>query len=157
MLSDENPAEQDKSTNRRVSMHLLVLSAFRRVFSRISIAQTIGSQCTFWCSVLSDYRTVQICGRRDKSQCTFWCSVLSDGNHAARIQLNKCLNAPFGAQCFPTPQSSSPHETPSASQCTFWCSVLSDGSRMLETCNAWEVSMHLLVLSAFRRTKALRP
>ena len=36
------------------------------------------------------------------------------------------------------------------SQCTFWCSVLSD--RMAPPCNRGEfpVSMHLLVLSAFR-------
>ena len=34
-------------------MHLLVLSAFRPFDSR-NAAALIGSQCTFWCSVLSD-------------------------------------------------------------------------------------------------------
>ena len=38
----------------RVSMHLLVLSAFRLVHLRSSPRQLRESQCTFWCSVLSD-------------------------------------------------------------------------------------------------------
>ena len=38
-----------------VSMHLLVLSAFRLVTSRLqALLRKILSQCTFWCSVLSD-------------------------------------------------------------------------------------------------------
>ena len=37
------------------------------------------SQCTFWCSVLSDRPTGSFhANRRAWSQCTFWCSVLSD-------------------------------------------------------------------------------
>ena len=83
-------------------MHLLVLSAFRR-----------GGEgyegCPAW------------------SQCTFWCSVLSDRNPLIELKLRRfSLNAPFGAQCFPTP-----HELNIQRE---------DG-----------VSMHLLVLSAFRR------
>ena len=37
-----------------VSMHLLVLSAFRRSASLPAGPGVPGSQCTFWCSVLSD-------------------------------------------------------------------------------------------------------
>ena len=35
-------------------MHLLVLSAFRREEIGKPYAASIASQCTFWCSVLSD-------------------------------------------------------------------------------------------------------
>ena len=36
------------------------------------------------------------------------------------------LNAPFGAQCFPTVDAGAWVGGPFGSQCTFWCSVLSD-------------------------------
>ena len=62
----------------RVSMHLLVLSAFR-----------LGSVFMSWESGLS--------------QCTFWCSVLSVlPGHAGRRLSTPSLNAPSGAQCFPS-------------------------------------------------------
>ena len=85
-----------------VSMHLLVLSAFRR-----------------------DH-LVELAGLFPLSQCTFWCSVLSDelGRNRRRFGLPG-LNAPFGAQCFPTSASVKPKRSS-------------------------YVSMHLLVLSAFR-------
>ena len=114
------------------------------------------------------------------SQCTFWCSVLSDPFKRApsgRVCLYG-LNAPSGAQCFPT-QTRCMHTTrpmsglnaPSgaqcfptvaprllstqllhASQCTFWRSVLSDRSRSASrsASSLSQVSMHLLALSAFR-------
>ena len=42
------------------------------------------------------------------------------------------------------------------SQCTFWCSVLSDSGNVRATrAFAARVSMHLLVLSAFRRKELL--
>ena len=109
-------------------MHLLVLSAFRPAGWHSEGSFPSRSQCTFWCSVLSDTKTLHP---------RLW---------------GFCLNAPFGAQCFPTgvvvvhvAAARDP------SQCTFWCSVLSDrvqfyggaGGRAI-------VSMHLLVLSAFR-------
>ena len=114
----------------QVSMHLLVLSAFRLVrggafgpFPPKSLNAPSGaqcfpthkhltrhppflrSQCTFWCSVLSDTKNLPLGDLRTRSQCTFWCSVLSDLNDGP--VLNEVL---------------------SASQCTFWCSVLSDVS-----------------------------
>ena len=86
------------------------------------------------------------------SQCTFWCSVLSDPFRRApsgRVCLYG-LNAPSGAQCFPTDRRLCDEAYPDESQCTFWCSVLSD-SETSPTCEApCTVSMHLLVLSAFR-------
>mgnify|MGYP000998925285 CR=1 FL=1 len=132
-----------------VSMHLLVLSAFRlhslsetmpsaaglnapfgaQCFPTGPGAQHVGfrrtSQCTFWCSVLSDSRTSGVGFSMWGSQCTFWCSVLSDSRECSFAPHAFCLNAPFGAQCFPT--------TPAAVSCI-----------------ARRVSMHLLVLSAFR-------
>ena len=158
-------------------MHLLVLSAFRpdrlprrRIqfeksqctfwcsvlsdWTRLPWRSSarVGSQCTFWCSVLSDTRRRRISSSGTRSQCTFWCSVLSDGivekvEAACDLGLNapfgaQCfptgqgylgghrrgsgLNAPFGAQCFPTWSHPQGDPTVDGSQCTFWCSVLSD-------------------------------
>ena len=42
-----------------------------------SYKTSMQSQCTFWCSVLSD-SIESIMDGEVKSQCTFWCSVLSD-------------------------------------------------------------------------------
>ena len=141
--------------NMNVSMHLLVLSTFRLrliLFLRCCIM----SQCTFWCSVLSDSSTVhqwfsrqvglnapfgaQCFPTRDgcltagsaRSQCTFWCSVLSDGTDYPVEEVCPGLNAPFGAQCFPTKHPREEKEGIRLSQCTFWCSVLSDINTLLK-------------------------
>ena len=83
-------------------MHLLVLSAFR-----------LGA--SVW------WRDIRV------SQCTFWCSVLSDSNPEAKGTLRVIgLNAPSGAQCFPTECKTLEDVIKLTSQCTFWCSVLSD-------------------------------
>ena len=161
--------------DRQVSMHLLVLSAFRLDTPHIIDLLLSAYQCTFWCSVLSD---VTQAGSGDvvKYQCTFWCSVLSDpfsilGNcqgslvsmhllvlsafrplqHLGELSGFPGINAPSGAQCFPT--SSSPcgrRKESKRYQCTFWCSVLSDATGDAPLINYALVSMHLLVLSAFR-------
>ena len=108
------------------------------------------SQCTFWCSVLSDLNgdaldeylimvsmhllvlsACRLSGEQSRpgvvqSQCTFWCSVLSDKDFLCMTKMTYwSLNAPSGAQCFPT-----------------GCG----GGRRGRS----PVSMHLLVLSAFR-------
>ena len=109
-----------------VSMHLLVLSAFRPGKSCLSTLPSMRSQCTFWCSVLSDPEVKAAFHSINRSQCTFWCSVLSDRQRKSpsfcahvsmhllvlsafrrrRIRLSlrgvQSLNAPSGAQCFPT-------------------------------------------------------
>ena len=90
--------------------------------------RNVLSQCTFWCSVLSDRNTDMNPEDRDLSQCTFWRSVLSD-NETPEIFAYR-LNV---------------------SQCTFWCSVLCDWTLTLTWTDHDWVSMHLLVLSAFRR------
>ena len=59
-------------------MHLLVLSAFRPGQGGLRRGPRQQSQCTFWCSVLSDLREAISTNRFPVSQCTFWCSVLSD-------------------------------------------------------------------------------
>ena len=106
-----------------VSMHLLVLSAFRR--ESMGVVQTLaeslnapfGAQCfpTEW---------QQLIRINKMSQCTFWCSVLSDAEASRRgDERSEGLNAPFGAQCFPTrtprPRSHSPHRlnAPFGAQC----------------------------------------
>ena len=86
-----------------------------------------------------------------RSQCTFWCSVLSDENKNVRMGSLLRLNAPFGAQCFPTgainnvPIEILSLNAPFGAQCfpTHYSrrAASHDGS----------VSMHLLVLSAFRQ------
>ena len=90
-----------------------------------------------------------------RSQCTFWCSVLSDQSKPCRTSHEYSgLNAPFGAQCFPTRWSlAAIRRRPSTSQCTFWCSVLSDPEDVAGAFEDAFVSMHLLVLSAFRRAE----
>ena len=60
------------------------------------------------------------------------------------------LNAPSGAQCFPTDYRNVVMWSSQASQCTFWCSVLSDSLSWISPSLGSGVSMHLLVLSAFR-------
>ena len=89
-------------------MHLLVLSAFRPQAELEKAQADIQSQCTFWCSVLSD-------------------SIIEITTYSGTPR----LNAPSGAQCFPT-----------------WVGVYELGVRA--------VSMHLLVLSAFRPTRSCR-
>ena len=86
-----------------VSMHLLVLSAFRLSLTNGLRATACLSQCTFWCSVLSDSGVYCANTGIHVSQCTFWCSVLSDLEFVPEWeQAFIRLNAPFGAQCFPT-------------------------------------------------------
>ena len=83
-------------------MHLLVLSAFRHA-GDVPVEKLLG-----------------------KSQCTFWCSVLSDQYAPLGLVAENGLNAPFGAQCFPTIYPVFHRYELDVSQCTFWCSVLSD-------------------------------
>ena len=159
-----------------VSMHLLVLSAFRPKTEAGRSQSETGSQCTFWCSVLSDptiptnRREMMCLNAPSGAQCfptrcrpqrrtrPLWVSmhllVLSafrPRRRTGRSSLTTSLNAPSGAQCFPTClrwRCKGRNITPS--QCTFWCSVLSDTSRGLRKPSTPRVSMHLLVPSAFR-------
>ena len=108
-----------------------------------------GAQCfPTWCS--SHCPT-----RREMSQCTFWCSVLSDWSNYVREHLEgRRLNAPFGAQCFPTDRAAIRRRD--ILPVSMHLLVLSAfrpengaGGYLPEG-----VSMHLLVLSAFRRVRA---
>ena len=78
---------------------------------------------------------------------------LTDGWTALPVVIR--LNAPSGAQCFPTRTQHLGYVADfEASQCTFWCSVLSDeDAAQLPLLRTATVSMHLLVLSAFRPQK----
>ena len=108
-------------------MHLLVLSAFRHDGGFLPIMSPSRSQCTFWCSVLSDPRALP--GRDDPLEVSMHLLVLSAFRRlqfATAIMVKGDLNAPFGAQCFPTLKGQAVDTLLKMSQCTFWCSVLSD-------------------------------
>ena len=89
-----------------VSMHLLVLSAFRQ--------DKFDGACRFGGCAVSMHLLVLSAFRRQR--------------RGSPRGYSQCLNAPSGAQCFPT--FSPPHRrrwrSANVSQCTFWCSVLSD-------------------------------
>ena len=113
------------------------------------------SQCTFWCSVLSDFGAAR---GRTKERCgvSMHLLVLSAFRHSGSGGRGRraSLNAPSGAQCFPTAcristgirltvsmhllvlsafrrdgDGKADISNPAESQCTFWCSVLSDRTR----------------------------
>ena len=132
-------------------MHLLVLSAFRLVNAIGTVESGNRSQCTFWCSVLSDRKlTLKEC-KIMTSQCTFWCSVLSDRETEEKFLINLTVSMHLLVlSAFRREVSFSGRSGSIWSQCTFWCSVLSDWIKANDYKVRVNVSMHLLVLSAFR-------
>ncbi len=109
-------------------MHLLVLSAFRRTRVWNEAMTMLGmSQCTFWCSMLSDPEE------------DFLCPV-----EAWRVSMHLLVLSAFRLSMYGTIE-----DGILKSQCTFWCSVLSDIQPHAHHVRG-TVSMHLLVLSAFR-------
>ncbi len=134
-----------------VSMHLLVLSAFRLLFVARSRSSKIESQCTFWCSVLSDGTWRRCWWSFERSQCTFWCSVLSDLDEPLVVGRHGESQCTFWCSVLSDLDEPLVVGRHGESQCTFWCSVLSDSSSSVRTRHGLAcVSMHLLVLSAFR-------
>ena len=101
MLSDDFVRDETLFL-RRVSMHLLVLSAFRRYEHG---AEHLNALVSMHLLVLSAFRPKDdtlVWRDLGLSQCTFWCSVLSDLPTRRTLLRRLRLNAPFGAQCFPT-------------------------------------------------------
>ena len=91
-----------------------------------------ASQCTFWCSVLSDNDGPVLNEVLSASQCTFWCSVLSDGEEATHVLLFDASQCTFWCSVLSDPEEKSPFIFYVVrSQCTFWCSVLSDTRKCL--------------------------
>mgnify|MGYP001685175402 CR=1 FL=1 len=116
----------------RVSMHLLVLSAFRRKTLAVAQADLTVSMHLL---VLSAFRRKQRGSSKWRNAVSMHLLVLS----AFRLLVTPLtiapsarLNAPFGAQCFPT-----------------------RGRRRPQRLQTRRVSMHLLVLSAFRPASAI--
>ena len=132
-------------------MHLLVPGAYRHLSPCSRMMLRLGSQCTFWCRVLTDQNGHFAFTPHSESQCTFWCRVLTDcGLDALREALRGLnapsgagclptlrikrrssgrtgsLNAPSGAGCLPTDSDVNDGATLASSQCTFWCRVLTD-------------------------------
>ena len=96
----------------------------------LSVHLSGGSQCTFWCRVLTDAQKCESAfGGAGESQCTFWCRVLTD------LTIHERVIAALGR---------------TKSQCTFWCRVLTDGVESKIRVPLLEVSMHLLVPGAYR-------
>ena len=108
-------------------MHLLVLSAFRLKLAT-GRGQATRSQCTFWCSVLSDRNDHCVEESPPCLNAPFGAQCFpTEQRHKQTVPVYLGLNAPFGAQCFPTAAKRMHLNTPfRMSQCTFWCSVLSD-------------------------------
>ena len=157
-----------------VSMHLLVLSAFRLESTRTGVRISVKFQCTFWCSVLSDQAEGDVPPGPRGFNAPFGAQCFPTAQDPNPEPPYQGFNAPFGAQCFPTKIWNEIEASWSiVFQCTFWCSVLSDrksarrtatdsgfnapfGAQCFPTQACWQwyqkfpVSMHLLVLSAFR-------
>ena len=92
-------------------------------------------------------------GVRDASQCTFWCSVLSDTiTYLFHPQPVGGLNAPFGAQCFPTRTRQPCRHKCRRLNAPFGAQCFPTGGCCRRQGRVQLVSMHLLVLSAFRQT-----
>ena len=109
----------------KVSMHLLVLSAFRHSTSTLPSSRSSGLNAPSGAQCFPTIRAGMGSPSFPVSQCTFWCSVLSDTTIIkASMVLLSCLNAPSGAQCFPTIYPALPDRTlspslnaPSGAQC----------------------------------------
>ena len=135
-----------------VSMHLLVLSAFRP-----GIRQPVvdHSGVSMHLLVLSAFRhdLMNAAGPEfRKFQCTFWCSVLSDPEFNRDTSLfYSGFNAPSGAQCFPTIPPLTAQNRPSGFNAPSGAQCFPTDKQIAWMVRNIEVSMHLLVLSAFRR------
>ena len=134
-----------------VSMHLLVLSAFRPD-SSASRSGSVSSQCTFWCSVLSDRKITTRCGVLFSLNAPSGAQCFPTLFGRRSRKPSSGLNAPSGAQCFPTANvgrrrvSRPCLNAPSGAQCF---PTYDEKHRF----RAYLVSMHLLVLSAFRQER----
>ena len=134
-------------------MHLLVLSAFRLDGRPIHALPYIMSQCTFWCSVLSD---VTECVRDIVvglvSMHLLVLSAFRQNGTTLQQGRISSLNAPSGAQCFPTGRADCCRDCCHVSMHLLVLSAFRHRRQPLREPHL-RVSMHLLVLSAFR----LRP
>ena len=111
-----------------VSMHLLVLSAFRLELYDGRCAQAIESQCTFWCSVLSDLDTHS---PNRSLQCVSMHLLVLSAFRLHQLAVLGFVHLIVSMHllvlsAFRQSQYSAVIDG-SKSQCTFWCSVLSDG------------------------------
>ena len=126
MLTDAL-SESISGTENQVSMHLLVPGAYRHYDVEAIVTAIGGSQCTFWCRVLTDNAGGNALNARSQSQCTFWCRVLTDiVMGTVTVSGYQSLNAPSGAGCLPTGADGRRENGGDKSQCTFWCRVLTD-------------------------------
>ena len=136
-------------------MHLLVLGAFRLTMFSLPTKTEDGLNAPSgaWC-----FPTVQVLMRHRSVATSLnapsgaWCFPTKRISYRRSLR-RSCLNAPSGAWCFPTALAAIVRRRSRAvSQCTFWCLVLSDTITATHPSIATEVSMHLLVLGAFRLT-----
>ena len=119
-------------SGRAVSMHLLVPGAYRHVAAELGRdLGAVGSQCTFWCRVLTD--------------------MLNDVVWFKAHDLG--LNAPSGAGCLPTMQVGLPAYRSSCLNAPSGAGCLPTSSSKFATYNEAFVSMHLLVPGAYRHVQ----
>ena len=138
-------------------MHLLVPSAFRPDGCDRGADGVLG--VSMHLLVPSAFRPINVVGAVFLVRVSMHLLVPSafrlkiTGEYVDSATLDR-LNAPSGAQCFPTLEWEPEGNVHIWSQCTFWCPVLSDlARRRVRLILVRLVSMHLLVPSAFR----LRP
>ena len=93
-------------------MHLLVLSAFRLDMSLKAKALFSGLNAPSGAQCFPTGTNALPVNGDAVSQCTFWCSVLSDYLTSLPDSHTLSLNAPSGAQCFPTPPPENRATTP---------------------------------------------
>ena len=120
------------SVSIRVSMHLLVLSAFRQARSGCpGDRAVVESQCTFWCSVLSDAKARGV-----------------EATHVLLVSMHLLVLSAFRREAPP-----SPRESPVSMHLLVLSAFRQNRCIASRKRGLRRVSMHLLVLSAFRHQK----
>ena len=132
-----------------VSIHRVVLGAYRLNCVSIDVFAVESSQYTVWCWVLIDFVNELRQLNSNQSQYTVWCWVLIDPINTDKEAHRIRLNTPCGAGCLSTETRIDAAPT-GMSQYTVWCWVLIDLSVDQPTADPWQVSIHRVVLGAYR-------
>ena len=133
-----------------VSMHLLMLSAFRQFFFVVGVMSVIVSMHLLALSAFrlaDEWASVEAPSR---SQCTFWCSVLSDQDDRVRVLRAKVSMHLLVLSAFRPTARHARLEKDGVSMHLLVLSAFRPGASLCSPTST-RVSMHLLVLSAFRR------
>ena len=136
----------------QVSMHLLVLSAFR-LGRRLAVGVPIAN-VSMHLLVLSAFRPDPelryVSSGTPGLNAPFGAQCFPTTECLKRKTPASRLNAPFGAQCFPTRITPRQNRGDAVSMHLLVLSAFRRFHRVVFMCLTYMVSMHLLVLSAFR-------